>query len=69
MNSVKVSGKYQVVIPREIRERLRIRKGQRMLVVDIGNGIEYVPDRDISELKGAYPGLSSEGIRDEEDRY
>jgi AbrB family looped-hinge helix DNA binding protein len=68
MPQVTVSSKYQVVIPRELRERLKIRKGQKMLMLAIGNRIELVPDRDISEMKGIFPGLSTEGIRDEEDR-
>jgi len=69
MPQVTVSSKYQVVIPRELRERLKIRKGQKMLMLAIGNRIELVPDRDISEMKGIFPGLSTDGIRDEEDRF
>lgn len=69
MPRVTVSSKYQVVIPREVREQLRIRKGQKMMMLAIGNRIEMVADRDIKDMKGAFPGLSIEGIRDEEDRF
>jgi AbrB family looped-hinge helix DNA binding protein len=65
----KVSGKYQVCIPREIRERLKIRKGQDVTILAIGNRIEIVPNRDLGEMKGAFPGLSLDGIREEEDRF
>lgn len=69
MSQVTVSSKYQVVIPQEIRERLRIRKGQKMQMLAIGSRIEMIPDLDIREMEGAFPGLSSEGLRDEEDRF
>jgi len=69
MAQVKVSSKYQVVIPREIRESLKIRKGQNMVMLAIGNRIEMVPDRDISELKGFLKGMSTDNIQEEEDRF
>lgn len=68
MATVKVSSKYQVVIPREVREALGLRKGQTVSVVPIGNVIEIVPEEDISELEGAFPGLSLDHIRDESER-
>jgi len=69
MAQVKVSSKYQVCIPREIRESLKIRKGQNMVMLAIGNRIEMVPDRDISELKGFLKGMSTDNIREEEDGF
>lgn len=69
MNDVTVSSKFQVVIPRELRSEMNIRAGQKMRMIRLGNRIELIPARTISEMKGAYPGISSEGIRDEEDRF
>lgn len=69
MSQVTLSSKYQMVIPQEIRKRLKLRKGQKMQVLAIGSRIEVIPDRDISEMKGMFPGLSVEGIREEEDRF
>jgi AbrB family looped-hinge helix DNA binding protein len=69
MNEVTVSSKYQVVIPLEIRTEMSIRKGQKMRVIRCGNRIELIPKRTIAEMEGAFPGLSSEGLRDEEDRF
>ena len=71
MPQVTISSKYQVVIPREVRERLRIRKGQKMLVFERNGIIQLVPDRDIKELKGIAKGMSPsmEGIREEADRF
>lgn len=69
MSQVTVSSKFQVVIPLEIRKQFKIHAGQKMTVLAIGNRIQLVPDRDISELRGAFPELTIEGLRDEEDRY
>lgn len=69
MNDVTVSSKFQVVIPRELRAEMNIRAGQKMRMIRFGNRIELIPARTVAEMKGAYPGLTSEGIRDEEDRY
>jgi len=68
MPTVKVSSKYQIVIPREVREALGIRKGQLVSVIPVGGVIEVVPDRELSTLEGAYPGLSLAEVRDESDR-
>lgn len=69
MSQVTLSSKYQIVIPQEIRKRFKLQKGQKMQVLAIGSRIEVIPDRDISEMKGMFPGLSVEGIREEEDRF
>ena len=69
MEQVTVSDKYQVVIPRRLRERLKIKKRQKMNAIRSGNAIVLLPDVSIEEMRGAFPGLSSEGIREETDRF
>ena len=71
MMHVTISTKFQVVIPREVRDRLRLRKGQKMLVFERNGFIQLIPDRDIKEMRGIAKGMSPsmEGIRDEEDRF
>lgn len=69
MSRVTVSSKYQVVIPREVRQQMGVRKGQKLDVVVMGDVIELVPDRELADLKGAFPQLSSEDLREEEDRF
>ena len=59
MLSVKVSPKYQVVIPKEIRESLQLVPGQRMQVVQYENRIEMIPERDIEELEGFLKGMNT----------
>ncbi len=68
MQQVKVSPKFQVVIPKAVREPLGIRPGQRMQVVPYGDRIELVPVREIGEMRGFLagmdPGFEREGDRD-----
>jgi hypothetical protein len=47
---------------------LNIHKGQKLSVVVMDDTIELVPERDIKELKGAFPHISSDDVRDEGDR-
>jgi AbrB family looped-hinge helix DNA binding protein len=63
MQTVTVSPKYQVVIPKEIRKAMRIRPGQKLKVIEYEGRIELIPDRDISELKGFLKGINTEFVR------
>ncbi|MBN2547819.1 MAG: AbrB/MazE/SpoVT family DNA-binding domain-containing protein [Anaerolineales bacterium] len=68
MNSVTISTKYQVVIPREARKHLRIKPGQKMQVILYDNRVVLIPIRPISEARGSLRGLNTDVQRDEEDR-
>ncbi len=64
MQTVTVSPKFQVVIPRPVREHLHIRPGQKMQVVEYAGRVEFVPERDISELEGFVKGINIEFSRE-----
>jgi len=66
MLTVKVSPKFQVVIPKEIRESLHLLPGQRMQVVQYENRIELIPERDVSELEGFLQGINTEFKREKD---
>ncbi len=57
MQQVKVSPKFQVVIPKPVRESLGIRPGQSLQVVPYGDRIELVPMRAIAEMRGFLAGM------------
>jgi AbrB family looped-hinge helix DNA binding protein len=59
VNTVKLSPKYQVVIPREVRETLHLIPGQMMQVIAYGNRIELMPSRDIREMRGFLKGIDT----------
>ncbi len=66
MQTVTVSPKFQVVIPKEIRDTLRLRPGQKMRVIEYDGRIELIPDRDISELRGFLKGIDTRTEREKD---
>jgi len=64
MYTVTVSPKFQVVIPKAIREGLHLRPGQTMKVLQYDGRIEFIPDREISELRGFLKGINTEFVRE-----
>jgi len=66
MQSVTVSPKYQVVIPKTVRESLKLRPGQKMQIVEYVGRIELIPERDIKELRGFLKGINTEFKREED---
>ena len=57
MSVVTISSKWQVVIPKDVREKLRIQPGQKVQAFAIGDRIELVPVVPLSQLKGFLKGL------------
>jgi len=66
MQTVTVSPKFQVVIPKEIRESLRLRPGQKMQLIEYEGRIELIPERDILELRGFLKGIDTQFEREED---
>jgi len=66
MQSVTVSPKYQIVIPKTIREALHLRPGQKMQVIEYEGRVELIPERDIKELRGFVKGINTEFNREED---
>jgi AbrB family looped-hinge helix DNA binding protein len=67
MNAVKLSPKYQVVIPRDVRESLNLIPGQMMQVIAYSNRAELMPSKDIREMRGFLKGIDTT-VSGEEDR-
>lgn len=68
MARTKVSSKYQVVIPKEVRTRADIRPGQEFQVIAKGGVITLVPERPLSSMKGFVRGIRTSGFREKKDR-
>jgi len=66
MQTVTLSPKYQVVIPKSVRNVLNLRPGQKMQVIEYNGRIEFIPERDIAELRGFLKGINTEFEREEE---
>jgi len=67
MKAVTVSSKFQVVIPREVRESMDLQPGTRVQVLQYENRIELIPLKEPKSLRGFIRGIDTE-VRREEDR-
>jgi len=67
MVTVTVSPKFQVVIPKTVRERLGIRPGQKLQIVQFSDRIEFVLLQDIKRMRGFLKGIKTD-IQREKDR-
>jgi AbrB family looped-hinge helix DNA binding protein len=64
METVTVSPKFQVVIPRKVRESLGIQPGQKVRVIRYDGRIELMPVRAVRERRGFLEGIDTEVDRD-----
>jgi AbrB family looped-hinge helix DNA binding protein len=60
MSIVTISPKYQVVIPKKVREQLKLSPGQKLQIVQIGSRIELIPLRSIKEARGFLKGINTD---------
>jgi AbrB family looped-hinge helix DNA binding protein len=65
----KLSSKYQVLIPKTVRERLAWRPGQKIAFIDQGDSVVMVPVPDREALAGMARGANTDNYRDRNDRY
>lgn len=68
MPAVRISPKFQVVIPKQIREALGLKPGQSLQVFEVDGRVELVPEEDMGSLRGFVRGIDTALDRDE-DRY
>ncbi len=68
MAQTTVSSKYQVVIPKDVRERIGLKPGQKLSVIATASGIQLVRVPTLEELRGIARGANAGGLREKEDR-
>ena len=64
MNSVTISPKFQVVIPRNVRDSMKLSPGQKVQVIQYKNRIELIPEKDITQMRGFLKGINTDFIRE-----
>ncbi len=64
METMKISARFQVVIPKKLRDALKLSPGQKVQMVAYGNRIEMIPLKSISEMKGFLKGLDTTAERE-----
>lgn len=67
MTAVTVSPKYQVVIPKDVRESLGIYSGQKIQVLTYQNRIELIPIKPMKKMRGFLKGINTK-VKREKDR-
>lgn len=68
MDSVTVSTKYQIVIPKPVRERMRIKPGEKFQFITLDDQIRLVRVRPIAHARGFLKGYGLTFTREEDDR-
>ncbi len=66
MRAVTVSPKYQIVIPKEVRDSMGIVSGQKIQMLTYRNRIELIPIKPMKKMKGFLKGLDTEVKRDKD---
>lgn len=66
METVTISPKFQVVIPKGIRERLKLRSGQKVQAILYDDRIELVPVRPVKAMKGFLKGIDTTVVREDD---
>ncbi|TXI43510.1 AbrB/MazE/SpoVT family DNA-binding domain-containing protein [Methylophilus sp.] len=66
MDIVTVSPKFQVVIPKELRQSLNIQAGQKLRARIQGEHIELIPEQPMSAARGFLAGIETEVTREKD---
>ncbi len=69
MDSVIVSPKFQVVIPKEIRKDLGLKAGEKLVIIEKEGTIHLIPVGKLKSMRGFIHSISSKGVRDESERF
>jgi AbrB family looped-hinge helix DNA binding protein len=64
-----LSSKYQISIPKSVRDEQHWEAGQEFVFIPKGKGVLVMPVPELDELAGIAKGASKEGYRDRKDRY
>ncbi|NKQ36006.1 MAG: AbrB/MazE/SpoVT family DNA-binding domain-containing protein [Chloroflexi bacterium] len=68
MNTVTISSKYQVVIPRPIREQFNLKPGSKIMFIPYDNTLRVVIVPPIEEAQGMFEGIDTDPQREKADR-
>jgi len=68
MHTVTISSKYQVVIPRPIRDQFNLKPGQKLMFIPYKDTLRVVIVPPIEEVEGIFEGVDTDPHREKEDR-
>ena len=64
-----LSSKFQISIPKAVRDQQQWKAGQEFVFLPKGNGVLVMPVPDLGQLSGIAKGARCDGYRDRQDRY
>jgi AbrB family looped-hinge helix DNA binding protein len=67
MGVVTLSSKYHIVIPQDVREKMNLKLGQKVIVIEKNGAVHLIPEKPINELRGFVKGVTTDKLRHEED--
>ena len=67
MDIVTISSKYQIVIPKGVREKFNLKPGQKLAFIPFKGALRVVVVPSIEQARGMLKGMNTENIREEED--
>ena len=68
MSVVTISSKYQIVIPQDVREKMELKPGQKIVVIEKDGVVHLIPQKSMKEMRGFVKGTDTGRLRNEEDR-
>ena len=68
MTTVTVSSKYEIVIPDDVRSKLKLKPGQKVVVLEKDGVVHIIPVKNIKDLRGFVEGIEARNLRNEHDR-
>jgi AbrB family looped-hinge helix DNA binding protein len=64
MQTATISSKFQISVPKAVREQLHIKAGQQFIFLVKGNCLELVPKRSMKDMRGVLKGADTKHVRD-----
>lgn len=69
MITVIVSSRFQIVIPKDVRSRLKIQPGQKLIVIEKDGLIHMIPLKPVKDTRGNAKGITARNVREELERF
>jgi len=66
VNVVKISSKYQIVIPKEIRKTMGLKAGEKVFIFQYNDRIEFIPLKSLKKMRGFLKGIDTAVARDQD---
>ena len=67
METVTISSKYQVVIPKQVRKQFNLKPGQKLMFIPYNGTLRVVVVPPIKKARGMLKGMNTDNIREEVD--